>query len=373
MAGDSSDAKGRTPQADRPQQPHSLASFWAAARSASDADQLAPSGEAQQTGVQARLLQAAPASLADREPVAAGRLASEAVTRAGPRGAGDAHFCPSQEGLAGPRATVEDTLAGPERLGSTAAEEAGLEQEAAGRGRSAADPGLDPRARAGSEDSGDELRNPASPGCVYSGLRLELSPGANEQWPEEDDASSSPMQQECDMLDADTRQTQPGFAGLPGPAASQGGAGEGLAGGSRSGQSAAAAALQALPPASQVDTSVLDALPLQMKREIERAYGEHPLQAIKLDLVWKDTALSSSILTFATLLAEQCGDHPCCSYLREPVSDLHCAGIGTLRSPPNRGKRKRGGNGRHPSAAARPLKRHLMDSHFLAAKPKCAS
>jgi hypothetical protein len=28
-----------------------------------------------------------------------------------------------------------------------------------------------------------------------------------------------------------------------------------------------------LPPASQIDTSVLDALPLQMKREIERAYG----------------------------------------------------------------------------------------------------
>ena len=53
----------------------------------------------------------------------------------------------------------------------------------------------------------------------------------------------------------------------------------------------------------------------------------------------------------------------------EPVGDLHCAGIGTLRSPPHRGKRKRGGNGRHP-AAARPLKRQLIDSHFLAAKSK---
>lgn len=32
--------------------------------------------------------------------------------------------------------------------------------------------------------------------------------------------------------------------------------------------------IQPLPPASQIDASVLDALPLQMKREIERAYGE---------------------------------------------------------------------------------------------------
>lgn len=35
--------------------------------------------------------------------------------------------------------------------------------------------------------------------------------------------------------------------------------------------------IQALPPASQLDTSVLDALPLHMKREIERAYGESSL------------------------------------------------------------------------------------------------
>ena len=35
-----------------------------------------------------------------------------------------------------------------------------------------------------------------------------------------------------------------------------------------------AAPIQPLPPASQIDTSVLDALPLQMKREIERAYGK---------------------------------------------------------------------------------------------------
>ena len=284
-AGDSSDAKGRTPQAEpTQQQPHSLASFWAAARSASDADQLARSGEPQPTGVQDRLLEAAPLSIADREPAAdspAGRLESEAVTRAGPQGAGDARSCPSQGGFAGRRAPGEDSPAGRQRLGSTAAS---LELEAAGRGQSAADPGQ-PRAGAGSEDTGVELRNPASPGCVYSGLRLELSPGANEQWPEEEDASSSPMQQECDMLDADAQQPQPGFAGLAVPAAPPGGLGNGLADNDLSGQSAAAAALQALPPASQVDASVLDALPLQMKREIERAYGEHLLQATKLDVI----------------------------------------------------------------------------------------
>ena len=289
VAGDPSDAKGRTPQDDRPQQPHSLASFWAAARSALDADQLAPPGESQPMGVQARLLQTAPSLVADQTgpPAAdspAGRLESEAVTRASPQGAGDARLCPSQRGLAGPWAIVEDTPAGPEGLVSTAAEEAGPEQEAAGRGQSAADPGQ-PRAGTGSEDTGGELRNPASPGCVYSGMRLELSPGANEQWPEEDDASSSPMQQECDMLDADARQPQPGFAGLPVLSAPQGGSGKGLADGGWSGQPAAAAALQALPPASQVDASVLDALPLQMKREIERAYGGLPLQAIELKFV----------------------------------------------------------------------------------------
>ena len=37
--------------------------------------------------------------------------------------------------------------------------------------------------------------------------------------------------------------------------------------------------IQALPPASQLDASVLDALPLQLRREIERAYG-NPLPKI---------------------------------------------------------------------------------------------
>lgn len=36
----------------------------------------------------------------------------------------------------------------------------------------------------------------------------------------------------------------------------------------------------ALPPPSQVDASVLDALPLDMRREFERAYGERSKQAV---------------------------------------------------------------------------------------------
>ena len=32
--------------------------------------------------------------------------------------------------------------------------------------------------------------------------------------------------------------------------------------------------IQALPPMGQIDASVLDALPLQLKRELERAYGK---------------------------------------------------------------------------------------------------
>ena len=32
--------------------------------------------------------------------------------------------------------------------------------------------------------------------------------------------------------------------------------------------------IQALPPASALDLDVLDALPLHLKRELERAYGE---------------------------------------------------------------------------------------------------
>ena len=36
--------------------------------------------------------------------------------------------------------------------------------------------------------------------------------------------------------------------------------------------------IQALPPAAAIDLDVLDALPLHLKRELERAYGEvkHP-------------------------------------------------------------------------------------------------
>ena len=32
--------------------------------------------------------------------------------------------------------------------------------------------------------------------------------------------------------------------------------------------------IQALPPAAAIDLDVLDALPLHLKRELERAYGE---------------------------------------------------------------------------------------------------
>ena len=35
--------------------------------------------------------------------------------------------------------------------------------------------------------------------------------------------------------------------------------------------------IQALPPASALDLDVLDALPLHLKRELERAYGEESI------------------------------------------------------------------------------------------------
>lgn len=38
-------------------------------------------------------------------------------------------------------------------------------------------------------------------------------------------------------------------------------------------QAGKATPIQALPPASQIDVAVLDALPLELKRELERAYG----------------------------------------------------------------------------------------------------
>lgn len=42
--------------------------------------------------------------------------------------------------------------------------------------------------------------------------------------------------------------------------------------------------IQALPPASAIDLDVLDALPLHLKRELERAYGEtkRPLHQSRL-------------------------------------------------------------------------------------------
>lgn len=45
------------------------------------------------------------------------------------------------------------------------------------------------------------------------------------------------------------------------------------AGGKESGRAARGTPILALPPASQIDTAVLDALPLDVKRELERAYG----------------------------------------------------------------------------------------------------
>ena len=42
----------------------------------------------------------------------------------------------------------------------------------------------------------------------------------------------------------------------------------------QAGERATATPIQALPPASALDLDVLDALPLHLKRELERAYGE---------------------------------------------------------------------------------------------------
>ncbi len=41
--------------------------------------------------------------------------------------------------------------------------------------------------------------------------------------------------------------------------------------------SAAGTPIVALPPASQLEPGVLDALPLSVRRELERAYGAHNL------------------------------------------------------------------------------------------------
>ena len=133
-----------------------------------------------------------------------------------------------------------------------------------------------------STEDTNALRNPASPGCVYSGLQLELSPGSGGQAPDDGGDVNSPFHggmeelrdiaQAADQqepLDQDTRGELQLINGqtlddtnmqLP----------EGQAAHANGGVSTP---VQTLPPASQIDPSVLDALPLQMKREIERAYG----------------------------------------------------------------------------------------------------
>ena len=124
------------------------------------------------------------------------------------------------------------------------------------------------------EDS--ELRNPASPGCVYSGLQLELSPGDAE----DDCATTSHLNADAVELRDIARASKQlqdinkehvnvteglhvNISEALEPVSEERGLGEGVG-----------AVIQSLPPASQVDPSVLDALPLQMKRKIERAYGE---------------------------------------------------------------------------------------------------
>lgn len=47
-------------------------------------------------------------------------------------------------------------------------------------------------------------------------------------------------------------------------------------------QAAKGTPIQALPPASQLDAAVLDALPLELKRELERAYGQTCLTSSSL-------------------------------------------------------------------------------------------
>ena len=145
--------------------------------------------------------------------------------------------------------------------------------------------------RPGFTQDGAALRNPASPGCVYSGRQLELSPGSCGQAPDDGGGVDSPFHEDMEELreiaeaadqpepvDEDTRgklqvvegrslSRSPGQA-LEGQAVYEG---DGTP-------------IQTLPPASQIDPSVLDALPLQMKREIERAYGSVLLSQIVLKL-----------------------------------------------------------------------------------------
>ena len=127
------------------------------------------------------------------------------------------------------------------------------------------------------------LRNPASPGCVYSGLQLELSPGSGGQAPDDGGGVDSPFHEAAEeLMDIAQAADQPealeqedarGKLQLDGPPIREtyGQAIQGQVGNAHEGLSTP---IQTLPPASQIDPAVLDALPLQMKREIERAYGE---------------------------------------------------------------------------------------------------
>lgn len=122
-----------------------------------------------------------------------------------------------------------------------------------------------------------ELRNPASPGCVYSGLQLELSPA-------DDGAVNSLLRENLDELrDIAQASEQPGLIEHdpsvqaeqhPDEAMHKEMEGSAMGRQHFDGQEQGTAPIQTLPPASQIDPSVMDALPLQMKREIEQAYGK---------------------------------------------------------------------------------------------------
>lgn len=132
-----------------------------------------------------------------------------------------------------------------------------------------------------------ELRNPASPGCVYSGLQLELMPGGD-QWAENHEVSSQ-VREDMEELKDIAQACEPEPEGLEqiAPQAAGQGTGDRPFGEvhderlqEEGFQHQDWSPIQTLPPASQIDTSVLDALPLQMKREIERAYGKSSVASL---------------------------------------------------------------------------------------------
>ena len=137
--------------------------------------------------------------------------------------------------------------------------------------------------RPGSIQEGAALRNPASPGCVYSGLQLELTPGSGGLMPDDGGGVDSPFHeyaeelrdiaQAADQGEALEQEDTRGKLELSGQSLGEtdGQSPQGQAGKAHEGPGTP---IQTLPPASQIDPSVLDALPLQMKREIERAYGK---------------------------------------------------------------------------------------------------